>query len=225
MALFNKNKKTREIKDDDSLIVKLWYNPRSHAAIVLGLYFIFFAIIIIVISTTDTKSVSNTSIKGSSINDMFLKLDNKDVLYNYVINEGNKKYYYSGMDKNDGVYGTILYNSDSYYIMVNNGECKVGQYNDKGEFIPAYSLCPENIKYNYFDYNYIYDLIKDVNGYKNEKENFYLFTLKDKTEVKITYENEYIKSINIKNNKFDYQLEYSFNEQDEQVDEGMNESL
>lgn len=208
MKLFNKERKTREIKDDDSLFVKLWFNPRSHAAIVLGLYFLFFAIIIIIINVSGTKGPKDNSVDGSSINDLFTKLSDKNISYNYVITMQNKKYYFSGVDKEDEIFGTILYNGESQSIKVHDSDCAVGKYNDKGEFVPAYSLCPENINYNYFNYDYIYELIKNTKGSKYETDKYYLFNLKDNLVVKVYYDNNSLKVITVEDNKSTYLLEF-----------------
>ena len=211
MKLFNKEKKKkREIKEDDPLLVKLWYNERTHAAIVLALYLIFFGFIILFINLTSKPKITSRDIKGSKINNLFTILDEKDVSYNYVITIGNKKYYFSGFNRDDDIYGTLLYNGESQSIKVSNNECMVGTYNDKDEFVPAYSLCPENINYNYFKYNLIYDLIKDVSGYKFQADNYYIFTLKDNTEIKIYYDaDDILVSVIISGKNYNYLLEYS----------------
>lgn len=215
MGLFNKNKEPREIKDDDSLIVKLWYNPRTHAAIVLGLYFVFFLIIILVVNFTGKKPTSSAGVKGSNTKELFESLKDKDINYNYAIKEGSKTYYFSGTNNDDGIYGTILNNGDSSNILIKDDECRVGTYSDNGEFVLAFSLCPENINYKYFDYDNIYNLIKDKKGVKNDADLYYQFELDDKSTLRIYYdESNILSKITINNGNKSYEL--SFDVQEEQ---------
>ena len=213
MGLFNKKEKEpREIKEDDSLIVKLWYNKRSHAAIVLGLYLFFFLILIIIINTTGTNAPKDITINGSSLSNKFLNFENKDVSYNFVVNIGTNKYYFSGANKEDGIYGKILHNGESQTILISDDQCSVGEYNSKGEFIKSELLCPENINYSYFDYNNIYNLIKDLKGYNYEEKNYYSFDLDDKTNIAIYYVNNDLNSIIVNGKNDTYSLEYVIND-------------
>ena len=210
MKLFKK-KEPRVIKDDDPLLIKLWYNERTHAAIVLGLYLFFFAIIIILFNLTSGGKRNDLLIKGSDISNLFNYDESYVVSYNYVINESNKTYYFSGVNRNDSLYGKMLYNGDSTTIKVNGGECVVGEYiND--EFNPMYTLCPENINYNYFDYKTIYELIKDKKGSKYLNGNYYLFRLDDNLSVKVYYNDDKLlsKIIMGKDKNFSYELNFSF---------------
>ena len=214
MGIFNKKEKQpREIKDDDPLIVKLWYNKRSHAAIVLGLYFIFFALILILVNFAGTTKPKNTTVKGNTLVKLFNYLDGKDVSYNYTINVGGKKYYFSGNNKDDDIYGTILYNGESQSVRISNGECIIGEYNNKGEFVSSELMCPETINYNYFDYNNIYILIKDEEGTDNINGEYYLFNLNDNVSVKLNYDVEKLKATSIENKNGSYLLEYSISEE------------
>ena len=166
MKLFQK-KEPREIKEDDSLFVKIWYNKRYHAIMSLSLYFIFFLIIIILVNVSSSKNSKDTTINGTYTQKYFESLGSKDISYNYIINQGNKTYYFSGINKNDGVFGNILYNGESTTVKISDGQCYVGSY-VKDSFVESDTLCPENINYKYFDTNYIYSLISDVKGTKND---------------------------------------------------------
>lgn len=205
MALIKK-KKPREIKDDDPLFVKLWFNERSHAAIVLGLYFLFFAIIIIIINLSGSTSKTKNEITGSSINSIFESINNKDITYNYVITNGNKTYYFSGENKDDGIYGTMLHNGESVNIRVLDSQCAVGDYID-GEFKGEYSLCPENINYEYFDYKNIQKLISNKKGKNYSSNGYYDFNLDNKTNLKIYYNNNVLKKISIEGSS-SYELKF-----------------
>lgn len=207
MALFKK-KQPREIKDDDPLFVKLWYNERSHALIVLGLYFVFFLFIILFVTLTGKKTGSS-SIEGNNIKGLFNGMKNQTISYNYVIKEGNKTYYFSGEDKKDGIYGTILFNGDSSSVNIKNDECFAGTY-EGDEFVLSDSLCPENLKYYLFDLSSIYKLIENEKGAKNSNENYYVFSPSSNEKVRIYYENDNITKITVINgNSYEYELSYS----------------
>lgn len=211
MAIFKKKTK-REINEDDSLIVKLWFNERSHAAIVLGLYFVFFATIIIVISATSSSSNIKNSVTGENIADVFKNVKPDDTTYNFVISSQNKTYYFSGETKDDAIYGTLLHNGESINIRIYEEKCAVGDYVD-GEFVPKYTLCPEIIDYKYFDYMNIYNLIKNVKGRHYSQNGYYVFELDDKSVIKIYYTNKKINKI-IVNNDISYELTFDEKEID-----------
>ncbi|MBR5662829.1 MAG: hypothetical protein IKX00_04165 [Bacilli bacterium] len=209
MSLFKKKEKEpRIIKDDDSLFIKLWYNKRSHAAIVLGLYLLFFLVLIVFMNLSSTGKKPDLTISGSTLNNKFLNFENKKLAYNYVIDIGSNKYYFSGTDKNDSIYGKILHNGESQTIMINNNECYVGDYNSKEEFVKTDLLCPEIIDYSYFNYKNIYDLIKDAKGYNYEEKKYYSFDLDNGINIAIYYIENEIKSIIINEKNNTYSFEY-----------------
>lgn len=209
MGLFNKiEKEPRVINDDDSLFIKLWYNKRSRAVIILALYLIFFAVVIVVMNMIKLNNVKDITVDGSVLNNKFLNFENKTVSYNYVINIGNNKYYFSGADKNNSIYGKILHNGESQTIMINNDGCSVGEYNNKDEFIKSDLLCPENINYSYFDYKNIYNLIKDVKGYNYEDKQYYSFDLDNDINIAVYYVENLLKSIIINEKNKTYSFEY-----------------
>lgn len=205
MALIKK-KAPREIKDDDPLFVKLWFNERSHAAIVLGLYFLFFAIIIIVVNFSGSTSKTKDEITGSSINNIFESINDKDISYNYVITNGSKTYYFSGENKDEAIYGTMLHNGESVNIRILDNQCAIGNYID-GEFKGEYSLCPENINYEYFDYKNIQKLISNKKGKNYSSSDYYDFKLDNKTTVKVYYEKKLLKKILIEGSSL-YELKF-----------------
>lgn len=209
MSLFKK-KEPREIKDTDPLFIKLWYNPRSHAIMVLSAYFVFFAIILIMVAITGKSQNNNLNIKGSSLLNSFNAIDEENILYNFVITIGNKTYYFSGSDLNNSLYGTLLSNGESSTIKIENDQCIVGEYKND-EFIPSYMLCPENINYSFFNIMNIYKLIDSINGTKSNIDKNYVFKDKNNNEIKIYRDNnDIISKIIIKDKNNDlYELNYS----------------
>ena len=135
MKLFSK-KAPREIKEDDSTLVKLWYNPRTHAIIVLGAYLVFFLIIILIANTsTNTKKVQNKKL-GSDLESYFINLSDKNVSYNYTISKRDETYYFSGIKQTDGnIFGTMLHNNEINKILVSNESCVVGDYDNDNLYI------------------------------------------------------------------------------------------
>ena len=73
MGFFTKKeKKPREIKETDSTFVKLWYNPRTHAMMVLGAYFVFFLVVILFLKSLPNNQTVETKKKtGESIEELF----------------------------------------------------------------------------------------------------------------------------------------------------------
>ena len=211
MGLFKK-KEPREIKDDDPTFIKLWYNPRTHALIVLLLYFLFFAFILIFVNVAGTRKKVDNSINGSTIKALFNNTSSKELSYNYVINHGSKTYYFSGNDKDEDIDGTILYNGESTTIKISDNKCSVGEY-IKDEFVLNYKLCPENINYEYFDIENIYNLIKDVKGTKYLSDHYYYFKINNTIEVKIYFDtNDTISKISLSEKNYTYDLNLSYEE-------------
>lgn len=215
MKLFEK-KPPREVKDDDPLFIKIWYNKRYHAIMSLSLYLIFFLIIIILVNVTSSNNIRNNTVNGTTVQKYFNALADKNVSYNYIINQGGRTYYFSGVNKNGGIFGSILYNGESTSINVANKECTVGAY-DGEEFVPAYKLCPENIDYSYFDYNNLYELIQDKKGTINTSEKYYSFDLDKNKSIKIMYDEDVITKVVINDgNDEAYELNYSIDEEEVQ---------
>lgn len=205
MALFKK-KKPREIKEDDSTFVKLWYNPRSHALIVLGLYFLFFLILIIFLNISDNKTSKSNNLKGSNINDLFLNLEKKEITYDYIIKTGKKNYLFNGKKYNDSITGLLTFNGENINIKVDNDKCIVGTY-DEDEFKPQYSLCPDDINYTYFDYKNIYNLIKNVE-IRNNQQGYYSVHVNKDINMNIFYKDKNINKIVIRDKNSEYELVY-----------------
>ena len=210
MGLFKK-KKPREIREEDSTFVKLWYNPRTHALMVLGAYFVFFLIVIIIINVSARKTTNN-EVKGSILQDKFTILDNQDLSYNYVINIDKDTYYFQGTNKYNNVYGTLLNNGETSSIKVENNECFVGEYNDTNEFIGMFELCPDKINYTNFDYNYIYKIIDNLKTDNYKTDEYYEFKTSDSTSYKIYTSKDKVDKVIITTDKNTYTLEYNVNE-------------
>ena len=205
MALFKK-KKPREIREDDSTFVKLWYNPRTHAMMVLGVYFIFFAIVIIFINLGSNKSTTTKDVNGSTIKESFTNLNGKSLSYNYVVNIGKTTYYFSGSNEHENITGTILSDGIVTPIKVENNECVVGEYNGE-EFNPEYKLCPQDINYSYFDYNYIYSIVENIKTNRYKENDKYEFK-KDDTTYMIYIKDKKLDKIVITAGENTYTLEY-----------------
>lgn len=207
MAFF-KEKKPREIKDDDPLFIKLWYGKRSHAAIVLGLYFIFFLILILIINFSGKKTTTDNMINGSKLESLFTSFNVDSTSYNHVIKDNNKTYYFSGSNIDGILYGSILYDGDSTSVKISDGTCIVGDF-DEGEFVPANELCPENISYNYFNIERIYNLIENIKGQKYISDKYYLFEVNKNVSVKIYYDdNDKLSKVILSDNKITYELTF-----------------
>ena len=219
MGLFKK-KEPREIKEDDPTFIKLWYNPRTHALMVLGLYFLFFAFILIFVNVVGTRKKADNSINGSTIKALFTNTTNKELSYNYEINRGNKTYYFSGKDNIDDIDGTILYNGESTTVKISEDKCIVGEY-VKDEFVPSETLCPENIKYEYFKVDNIYNLIKDIKGTKYLSDKYYYFKIDNDIDVKVYFDsNDIISKVSLNDNNYSYELNLSYEaEETPDVDE------
>lgn len=204
---FFKKKEPREIKEDDPLIVKLWYGQKSHSAIILGIYLLFLLIVFIFAVSLKGGVEGTSNVTGSSISHLFKNFDNEVLSYNYVLTKNDKTYYFSGKDKNKGIYGTILYNGESTNINFIDNSCIVGDYIN-GVFYAKYSQCPENIDYKYFNYNNIYEMIKNKKGFKYPRGKYFSFDLSTKLNIKIFYDNDKITKIEVKDDDLTYTLNY-----------------
>ena len=216
MALFKKkNKEPRVIKEDDSLWVKLWYNKRTHAMIVLGLYLLFFLIIIIVANIVETPKNNLKEISGSNLKDKFDAFNEKNISYNFVINNSDDIYYFSGeKDINGTIKGKLLHNNDIDGIIITDGNCIVDNVNNEEE-----KSCPDFINYDYFYYQNIYENIKDIKIQVFDTSKTYTFETNNKIKYIIYTNGTIIKKIDINDNKLSYSLNYLINEfSDESLD-------
>ena len=211
MSLFKK-KEPREIKEDDKLIVKLWYNKRTHAMIVLGIYlFIFLILFVLAKIATMTTKVTNNGSNKETITAFTKRLDESNLMVNYSITNGNKKYYYSGqkITNTNVIKGSFLYDGSSTDAYLVSDKCfdKVVNIDDPSTYTTNEKACPSDINYSLLDYNYINKILKGLNG-KFIGEKYCTYHLNDELTIKLYYENNNINKIEIANGKTTYELVY-----------------
>lgn len=214
MGLFKR--KPREVKDDDSLLVKLWYTPRTHGLIVLGIYAIFFLIVLLIIKTPQNDLIKKKKDESINLKSYFSNLDNKNLTYDYVIKTKDNRYLFSGTRINNEISGKITSKDESYNIKFVEGSCKVIEKNRKGIEIISEKPCPTDIKYDYFDYNKIYSLIEFLQV-KQNKDNEYLVKLNDDITYEIYYVDEFLDKLIIKDQDDIYELGYIINYTNEEL--------
>lgn len=222
MKLF-KEKKPREIKEDDSLLVKLWYNKRTHAMMVLGLYAIFFFIIILLSNISIHKTNNRSKNLNKDLEKYFANMDGKELSYNFVINKDDDIYYFSGSKVDENIIGKLLHNSDTETIVLNSDSCKVGSFIEDN-FIPDDNiLCPDFLNYELFNYNKVFDEINN-NSSNLKKSNEYYLYINGKLEYRIYTKGELISRIDINDGSYTYNLNYYVNLLNEYENENINEN-
>lgn len=227
MGLFTKkNKEPREIREDDSTFIKLWYNPRTHALMVLGAYFLFFAIILIVVNAASSNPEKfYETVKGSDLSKEFDKLNSENIVYDFVIKTDNNTYYFSGKKNLEGkIYGTILSSGESKNILIDDNLCYVGKY-ENDAFVEDENKCPEEIDYRYFNVGEIYNWIEKLQVKKYKKANTYNFDVNNNLSYKIYIEDNFINKIESTDGKNKYELNYKFVETTFQNEESIEESI
>ncbi|MBO4601444.1 MAG: hypothetical protein J5634_04355 [Bacilli bacterium] len=208
MGLFTtKKKEPREIKEDDSLFIKLWYNPRTHALMVLGAYLVFFLVILLVINIGSKTTDVNKPVLGKDTKKLFDYYLDKNTTYNFVINKPSKTYYFSGVKIADNdIYGTLLSDGESKNIYVSAGLCKIVR-EENGEYIQVEDeTCPSDIEYNYFDITYIYTVIESLKTTSSSLKDRYNFVLTNNYSYKFYFDKEKINKIEIKDSNDTYTL-------------------
>lgn len=216
MKLFSK-KPPREIKEDDSTLVKLWYNPRTHAMIVLGAYLIFFLILILIANTSSNTKKNQNKKSGSDLEKYFINLDNKNISYNHTVSKNNEMYYFSLADQDDdNIYGTLLHNAEVKKILISKEACTIGEYNNE-EFTPSEGSCPD-IDYSLFFYQNIYDKVENLNSLNSVKSDKYIFKISDKITYTIYVDKDIISKIEIKKGADNYTLNYSVVNSDDNIE-------
>ena len=216
MGLFSKKeKKPREIKETDSTLVKLWYNPRTHAMMVLGAYLVFFVAVILFIKSLPTEPKENTKQSGSSIKDLFIRDEDKLSTYSGIIKTSKDNYLINGDKYVEGVLNASLIDKDNlYFVVISDGSCKVQELDKTGKkYIESDKLCPEEIKYVYFDLSYIYELIenKEIKDVDNE---YYEIEVSDTLIIKVFYSTvkdvKELKKIYINDNSDEYEISVNY---------------
>ena len=212
MRIF-KEKKERVIKDDDSLFVKLWYNKRTHAMIVLGMYAIFFIILFIIAALNSNTNIEDNIARAEELSPFFTSLNDKDLSFNVVINSADEDmYYFSGSKEGNIVKGNLLHNEDNLLIEVSKDICTVGDSVD-GIFLGDINKsCPEIFDYNIFDYEKIYNEISKNTSKIRKYEKYYLVTLEG-IQYKIYVKDDTLSRIDILDKDVTYNVKYHVTEQ------------
>ena len=219
MSLFKK-KAPREIKEDDSLLVKLWYNPRTHAMMVLGIYLLFFAAIITFSGASLNKNNNKTKVDTKNLEAYFINLDDKDITYNIVINKENDVYYFSGYRTPEGsISGKLLHNSDAETLAITPDACQIAYNDGEVTIIDEEKKCPEFMTFDLFDYYLIYEKIKSSNVEPRYYKDYYLYKV-DNVEYKIYVKGKLLTKIEINKKDISYTLNFLVNALDvEQTNE------
>ena len=208
MGLFKK-KEPREITEEDGLLTRLWLNPRTHAMMILGFYFIFFAILLILIKTAGSIETEKEEINGSVISESFKeKIADKDISYNVAITKEDDTYYFQGDKKvsDEKITGTIMHNGTATNIEYNEDGCNVLTASEE------VMLCPEEIDYKYFNINNIYEDIKSVKTSTFKHNEYFVFEIDKDTKIKVYLDsNKYIEKILINDKDSEYDFKYQFN--------------
>ncbi len=223
MKLF-KEKKQREIKEDDSLLVKLWYNKRTHALMVLGMYGIFLLILLILASISSSKPVNNNIVKAKDVEKYFISLNDKEISYSVVINSNNEDiYYFTGKNVDDNIVGKLLHNNEDYQISISNDECKVGTVTDDVFIGDSDKLCPDVINYDIFNYEKLYNDVLNKDTTRIRKYNDY-YSFKDKnTAYKLYVKNDTLSKVDISNKDVTYSINYFENITEDILNEDITE--
>lgn len=207
MGLFKK-KEPREPRDDDSTFMKLWLNKKTHAMMVLGAYFVFFAILLIVINVS-SPNTKNTVTNKEHLNKLFSNVSGKKYKFNHMITNNDKVYYFNGTNDNGIIIGKIIEDDKIINVKIENKECVVGTYNDNNEFVPAYEVCPSDLRYTNFIPEEIYETIKYLRISPTSLSDHYYIKLNDKVSYDVSFEKDDIKAIVIKDNDYTYQLRFN----------------
>ena len=208
MGLFKK-KEPRVVKDTDPLIIKLWYNKRTHAMIVLGAYFLFFVILLILV-----KVSSNAVKNDNTVDASFLTKDliEKDIRYNVLYKNSSEMYLFSGAKNvEDKLVGTLTHDGNSLNISINDEECTISPENNEEE-----NKCPEKIKYKYFDIKNLSDIIKDKKAIHYSSNKLYKYSINDKLEINLYYDdNKVLYKVVITEPNESFEINYSIINEDE----------
>lgn len=206
--------------EEESKIMQLWHNKRTHAVMVLGLWMIFllFVMVIAFISgeTTKTTPLPSETLKEEEkvvfkdYKEMQNDILTNDYSYEYNITVGDYKVNYKGTKKGDVEEGyrenaeeTIKYQIDA-----------TGLYKVLMDELHAYDKLFVNVNESFIDLKYIFELINNQSVTSEELEKTkvysYSFILDEITyEMKVTTNTENIKEINIKFDDNEYKLMYN----------------
>ncbi len=211
MGIFKKKEKV--MPQNPTKFQKLWYNKRTHAMMVLGVYFVFIAILLLIINIapkTEKKVPTNNQREQITITDLQTSLINSDYNFTYEITQNGNKTLFKGLSKNNQVEGYKETNTEIIkYEIIDDISYKV-----LGEDKSEYNIY-ENVNADYLDLAYIYNLtlpLTSVNIINGEIKTFEYkdVNIKDerKINIVISSKNNLITNINIKDDVNEYNLSF-----------------
>ena len=236
MSLFKKKepKQPREIKPDDALIIKLWYTPRTHAMLVLGIYVFIFAVLILIIRLSPGANVQkNKDLNKTELKELYDATINNSDGYNLSLTDNNMTYYFSGSNQDSVIKGTLLYNGNTKDIIIEDDICSI--YKEEviidnktiNKNLPLINnenvdieSCPNGVDYKYFDISYIYNIISELNG-KYYGKDYYVYRIKNDEEIRVYTSNKLITKIDYKLKNTTYS--YTIYKNNEEVNETIND--
>ncbi len=188
----------KENKTTESTFSKLWNNKRTHALMVLGVWFIFFFVIILLMNGLSSNQRPKEIIP---LETKWIELKKNNYSFVYRISINNEISIYSG-EQNDKIVmglkdtnsGTMKYYIDDniyYKVLLDNYEVIDNVY--------------ENVDINLINVNYIYDLIKDIS--ENKIGNVTTYNL-DNYSIEVTENDEIITNIKINLDESIYDLTF-----------------
>ena len=195
-------------KDPDNTFVKLWENKRYHALVCLGLWFIFFIFVFLIVVIPYNNALKNLPKNNETENiitfaSMKEKLLNSEYNYKYTVNTSLGKTVYTGTKTKENITG-YRENSEGLikYEINNEGIFQINM----DEKIPLENLYL-GLNENYLDIQKIYDLSSTLTENINEEENEIIYE-NDNIGIKFKIDEQNILSINIKDNSDNYLLEF-----------------
>ena len=210
-----KDKKVKELPEDATLFQKLWHDKQTHAAMVLGLWFIFIIGLLIFINIANrmmppvNSNEEEKELEKITVSEMVKNIDKKYYKYKYTINLGDRKIIYDGElseGKNEGykedgetLFRFLIQDDKTYRVISDIKEVIDDLYID--------------INKDFINYNYLYLLIWEK-PYKLENEVTYIYNdleLPNNRTVNLTIETKdnNVTKIEIVENADTYLLEFS----------------
>lgn len=206
MGLFKK-KEPREIKDDDSLIVKLWYGEKTHALMVLGLWAIFFVFLFIALSASPSAPVENKSLNETSTKDYKAEVKNlfsyfsDKKLYNRYNITTTHNYFVMAHYSDNVLSGTMNIDDKIYFFIKDDFSCSLHEYQSNNKKKNNITPCPEEINFDYFYLDKILNKIVDFNpkASKEDEQIIYKYdNISDNLVIKLYTSNDILNKIYIK---------------------------
>lgn len=173
-------------------IKQIWNNPRYNALIRLGLWFIFFTLVIVFIRLSPKEEVPK---KEEKVQITYSDIKKEFVNSSVMLTMSNDTYYISGVIKdgvfngtiqNDGITNKVYYDGVMYIVNKNNKE-ETSMYNELNNKL----ILPKDIINTIDNYNGLLKSTTDSKSYtydiNGEK---YIIYIKDEKICKVTYEKD-----------------------------------